>query len=75
MRSRSPTRARASRTAEQKRIFEKFYRGDPQLTHAPSGTGLGLYVCRELVERMGGRIAVESQPGDGSTFSFELPRA
>ena len=57
---------------EQQRIFEKFYRGDPQLTHAPSGTGLGLYVCRELVERMGGRIAVESEPGGGSTFSFEL---
>jgi signal transduction histidine kinase len=57
---------------EQQRIFEKFYRGDPQLKHAPSGTGLGLYVCRELVERMGGRIAVESQPGRGSTFSFEL---
>ena len=66
------TRARGSRAAEQQRIFEKFYRGDPQLTHAPSGTGLGLYVCRELVERMGGRIAVESQPGSGSTFSFEL---
>jgi PAS domain S-box-containing protein len=59
--------------AEQQRIFEKFYRGDPQLTHAPSGTGLGLYVCRELVERMGGRIAVESTAGRGSTFSFELP--
>jgi signal transduction histidine kinase len=58
--------------AEQERIFEKFYRGDPQLTHAPSGTGLGLYVCRELVERMGGRIAVRSEPGRGSTFSVEL---
>jgi signal transduction histidine kinase len=58
--------------AEQSRIFEKFYRIDPQLTHAPSGTGLGLYVCRELVERMGGRIAVSSGPGGGATFSIEL---
>jgi signal transduction histidine kinase len=59
--------------AELARIFEKFYRIDPQLTHSPSGTGLGLYVCRALVERMGGRIAVRSEPGRGSTFSFELP--
>jgi signal transduction histidine kinase len=57
---------------EQRRIFEKFYRIDPQLTASPSGTGLGLYVCRELIERMGGRIGVSSEPGRGSTFSFEL---
>src|SRR5215208_5449005 len=51
------------------RIFEKFFRGDPQLTRAPGGTGLGLYIARELVERMGGRIVVRSAPGVG------LPRA
>jgi signal transduction histidine kinase len=55
------------------RIFEKFYRIDPHHTHAPSGTGLGLYVCRALVERMGGKMGVSSEPGRGSTFSFELP--
>jgi len=41
----------------------------------PSGTGLGLYVCRELVRRMGGAIGVRSEPGAGSTFWFDLPRA
>jgi PAS domain S-box-containing protein len=60
---------------EQSRIFEKFYRSDAQLTRGPSGTGLGLYICRELVQRMGGRIGVRSEPGAGSTFFFELPVA
>ena len=60
--------------SEQPRIFEKFYRVGAQLTTAPAGTGLGLYICRELVQQMGGRIGVESQPGRGSTFFFELPR-
>jgi PAS domain S-box-containing protein len=61
--------------AEQARIFEKFYRLDPHLTRGVGGTGLGLYICREIVRRMGGRIKVESRPGEGSTFSFELPLA
>jgi PAS domain S-box-containing protein len=57
---------------EQRRIFEKFYRLDPNMTRGIGGTGLGLYICRELVRRMGGRIWVESAPGRGSTFTFEL---
>jgi len=61
--------------AEQRRIFEKFYRLDPNMTRGIGGTGLGLYICRELIRRMGGRIWVESEPGRGSTFSFELPIA
>ena len=61
--------------AEQRRIFEKFYRLDPNMTRGIGGTGLGLYICRELVRRMGGRIWVESAPGRGSTFTFELPIA
>ena len=61
--------------AEQQRIFEKFYRVDPQLSRAPSGTGLGLYIARELVQRMGGRLEVSSEPGAGATFVVELPRA
>jgi PAS domain S-box-containing protein len=61
--------------AEQERIFEKFFRLDPNLSRGVGGTGLGLYISRELVRRMGGRIRVESEPGRGSTFSFELPLA
>jgi PAS domain S-box-containing protein len=60
---------------EQARIFEKFYRLDPNMTHGIGGTGLGLYICSELVERMGGRIWLESEEGKGSTFFFELPAA
>jgi signal transduction histidine kinase len=60
---------------ERDRIFEKFYRGDPSLRLAPGGTGLGLYICRELVERMGGRITVMSEPSAGATFSVELAAA
>ena len=61
--------------AEQEAVFEKFYRADSQHRMAPSGTGLGLYICRELVQRMGGTIGVRSRPGGGSTFWFQLPRA
>ncbi|MGH3006087.1 MAG: ATP-binding protein [Gaiellaceae bacterium] len=60
---------------EQERIFEKFYRLDPNLTRGVGGTGLGLYICRELVRRMGGRIWVASREREGSTFFFELPFA
>jgi PAS domain S-box-containing protein len=61
--------------ADQRRIFEKFYRLDPQLTRGVGGTGLGLYISRELVRRMGGRLWVQSTPARGSTFSVELPIA
>ena len=60
---------------EQRRIFEKFYRVDPNLTRGVGGTGLGLYICRELVRRMNGTIWVESRERDGSLFTFELPAA
>jgi signal transduction histidine kinase len=61
--------------AEQHRVFEKFYRLDTELSRAGGGTGLGLYITRELVRRMGGTVSVESEPGVGSTFTVELPRA
>jgi two-component system phosphate regulon sensor histidine kinase PhoR len=60
---------------EQGSVFEKFYRGSLAGQPVGAGTGLGLYICRELVQRMGGTIGVESDPGQGSTFYFELPRA
>jgi two-component system phosphate regulon sensor histidine kinase PhoR len=56
-------------------IFERFRRLDPTMTRGIGGTGLGLYICHELVERMGGRIWAESSPGEGSSFYFELPLA
>jgi two-component system sensor histidine kinase VicK len=58
---------------EHERIFEKFYRLDPDLTRGVGGTGLGLYICREVIRRMGGRIWVQSREGKGSTFFFDLP--
>jgi two-component system, OmpR family, sensor histidine kinase VicK len=61
--------------SEQARIFEKFYRLDPDLTRGVGGTGLGLYICRELVRHMDGRVWVVSAEGEGSTFFFELPLA
>ena len=59
---------------ERRRIFEKFYRLDPGMTGGIGGTGLGLYICRELVRRVDGRIWVESNGGPGSTFFVEIPR-
>src|SRR4029077_13413500 len=59
---------------EQERIFEKFYRGDPKMTRAPSGTGLGLYIARELAERMGGTLEARSISGSGTVFILTLPR-
>jgi PAS domain S-box-containing protein len=60
--------------SERRRIFEKFYRLDPEMTGGIGGTGLGLYICRELVRRIDGRIWVEENSGRGSTFVVEIPR-
>jgi len=60
---------------ERDRIFEKFYRLDPELLQGVGGTGLGLYITRELVRRMQGSIWVDSELGRGSTFYVELPIA
>ncbi|MFY9580160.1 MAG: GAF domain-containing protein [Gaiellaceae bacterium] len=61
--------------AEQERIFRKFYRAESTVRDGAGGTGLGLFIARELVTAMGGRIWVESSEGEGSSFAFELPVA
>jgi CheY-like chemotaxis protein len=58
---------------DQPKVFEKFKQVGDTLTDKPKGTGLGLPICKEIVEYHGGRIWVESEPGHGSTFSFTLP--
>ena len=58
---------------EEGRIFEKFYRLDPDMTGGIGGTGLGLYIARELVRRVKGRIWVEPNNGRGSVFYVEVP--
>ena len=59
---------------EQRRIFERFYRLHPERSRGIGGTGLGLYICRELVHRVDGRIWVESDGRSGSTFYVEIPQ-
>jgi len=61
--------------AEHERIFRKFYRAESAARDGAAGTGLGLFIAKELVTAMGGRIWVDSTEGKGSSFSFELPVA
>jgi PAS domain S-box-containing protein len=61
--------------AEQQRIFRKFYRAESATRDGAAGTGLGLFIAKELVTAMGGRIWVDSAEGEGSSFAFELPAA
>ena len=58
---------------DQESVFEKFRQVSIVPKDKPRGTGLGLPICKEIVNRHGGRIWVESEPGKGSTFSFTLP--
>ncbi len=59
--------------ADQQKIFEEFQQVDNSSTRQKGGTGLGLSIARRIVELHGGRMRVESRPGQGSTFSFSLP--
>jgi signal transduction histidine kinase/Na+/proline symporter len=59
--------------ADQEVIFEKFRQVGDTLTNRPQGTGLGLPICRQIINHFGGRLWVQSRPGAGATFSFTLP--
>jgi signal transduction histidine kinase len=54
-------------------IFEKFRQAGDTMTSKPHGTGLGLHISRQIVDHFGGRLWVESRPGEGACFSFTLP--
>jgi signal transduction histidine kinase len=60
--------------AEQERIFEKFYRLDAAMSRGVGGSGLGLFISREIVAQMGGSLDVDSVEGEGSIFTVTLPR-
>jgi len=59
--------------ADQQKIFERFQQAGNTLTDKPQGTGLGLPISRQILQRFGGEIWVESEPDKGSTFSFRVP--
>lgn len=59
---------------DQPHVFERFYRGEKSRSRASGGSGLGLAIARGIIEAHGGRIWIESAPGQGAVFTFGLPR-
>lgn len=60
---------------EQRRIWERFYRVEGYSSRNPQGLGVGLFICRQLIEQMHGQVGIESALGEGSTFWFTIPLA
>jgi two-component system sensor histidine kinase VicK len=58
---------------DQEQIFDRFYRVEDFSTEPIRGTGLGLYICKTLIEAHGGEIWLESKIGEGSRITFSLP--
>ena len=61
--------------ADQDKLFEEFQQADNSITKAKGGTGLGLAISRRIIEMHGGRLWLDSSPGNGSVFTFEIPSA
>jgi signal transduction histidine kinase len=58
---------------DKEKLFERYYRAENSFTRHTAGSGIGLYLCAEIIQRHEGKIWVNSQPGVGSTFHFSLP--
>ena len=59
--------------ANQEKLFEEFQQADNSITKVKGGTGLGLAISRRIIEMHGGRLWVDSSPGKGAIFTFEIP--
>ena len=58
----------------QGKLFTKFYQADASLTREKGGSGLGLSICKVIVEAHGGKISLQSAPNSGTTVTFSLPK-